>query len=142
MFFTCRVQVLGIVVVALIWINGLSTMEEIPDIQKRQIQGLSTIEKKIQGFQWPAFFSMMLPTPSCIHHQRRQENLDRTSMPRYVSLYIVASLDSHLWVLLFLFLLITCSIIGLLLRYLLQTLESVRMTEPQLQHCWVHFRSC
>ncbi|KAK7847075.1 hypothetical protein CFP56_007109, partial [Quercus suber] len=32
MFFTCRVQVLGIIVVALIWINGLSTMEEILDI--------------------------------------------------------------------------------------------------------------
>ena len=108
MFFTCRVQVLGIVVVALIWINGLSTMEEIPDIY-------------VDG---------------------EEETIDHPMPDVAKNTYIVASLDSHLWVLLFLFLLIKCSIIGLLLKYLLQTLESVRMTEPQLQHCWVDFRGC
>ena len=107
-FSLCRVQVLGIVVVALIWINGLSTMEEIPDIY-------------VDG---------------------EEETIDHPMPDVAKNTYIVASLDSHLWVLLFLFLLIKCSIIGLLLKYLLQTLESVRMDEPQLQHCWVDFRSC
>ena len=45
------------------------------------------MEKKIQGFQWSTLLSMMIPTPSCIHHQRRQENLDRTSMSRYASFF-------------------------------------------------------
>ncbi|KAF3955165.1 hypothetical protein CMV_019583 [Castanea mollissima] len=65
------------------------------------------MEKKIQGFQWPTLLSMIVPTPSCAHHQSRQENIDR----------------------------IRCQ--GLWLKYLLQTLESVMLTEPQLQHCWV-----
>ena len=38
------------------------------------------MEKKIQGFQWPTLLSMMVPTPSCIYHQRRHENRDPTSM--------------------------------------------------------------
>ena len=41
-----------------------------------ETQGLRGKWKKIQGFQWPTLISMMVPTPSCIHHQRRQENLD------------------------------------------------------------------
>ena len=87
------------------------------------------MEKKIQGFQWPTLLSMIVPTPSCVHHQSRQENLDRIrcqGMPAS----LVAFLDSHLWVLLFLYLLIKGSIIGLWLKYLFQTLESVMMTEP------------
>ena len=59
-------------------------------------------------------------------------NLDRTLMPWYASLYL------HFWILI----LIKGSIIEFLLKYLLQTLESVMMTEPQLQHCWVDFCSC
>ena len=94
------------------------------------------MEKKIQCFQRPTLLSMIVPTPSCVHHQSRQENLDWVrcqGMPPS----LVAFLDSHLWVLLFLYLLIKGSIIGLWLKYLSQTLESVMMTEPQLQHCWV-----
>ena len=77
-----------------LWIFSLSNKKLQNQLNKSKPSELNYVEltckmeKKIQGFQWPTLLSMMIPTPSCIYHQRRQENLDRTSMSRYASFCI------------------------------------------------------